>query len=1092
MMGLTVADQDGGSFFRSVAKAMLERSLPSIRDWLAGRLGPGAKIGDVTLEGDRVFVRDAHVPVGAQLVLDVEEAILDARPEDMMAGLPPARLASLKGSIRAVDGQRRTTFTAPVEVDGKGAGSEAWVDGEVRVGGATWKAERGVGPALPMYGTGRVVITSDGWRVLDASLTSGLSQTHLDARGSLGGEGGAKILEAVFSTKYARLGHALDVLAAFRGEDLRLPFPLPLDAVVDGTASLDPSGSLQADLTGRTERSELALTLASKDGVLEDAALTGTLAPDELLPAWLDPLVDRAGSGAMTVEAKGKGRLDALDATVELEATSIASPWLRATPPGGAKLVLRGGRRWNVEVAIDGAGTGQAQIGVAPYGSLDGAARLELLPGAWVAGGLRASGKPVEIDVQVGGTRSAPELGLELSGQALAIERDGHRLATKRPRAKADVRVEKRKLVVDRASARARVGPGSAELSREGEVTRVGLARIDGADALAGLGLFVEQDWLGAATPQREGRFALPEGAQLWGELTLEAGALAGRAHVETARSRVSFVPLRYERGAFEGTEALATLDYDDAIAFGLFRGSPVLPVGPGRAEVHAKLTGRGAESALGAVVSARRVGWRIGEGAELLALEHGSVTLELSRAGLAVRDLSATLFGGRLEGAGGIFRDGERVVPRVETLTLRGARDGLRERLLGDRLDEGVLEDLSLDAELSGEPSALTGRATLSTARSRLEAVVGTHGAALTSDSQITGHVGPEDLSAFLGPVAIEGEPFGVQAGLGGTFARPTVALAIDGGQQRLRLQKIEAPLSGVKVRASADSDGVEIAEASAWLASGRVEARGVASRRFGGRLARLRVEGVRLDEIARVRDELGGALHVEAGLWQRDGHAPGGRVRARVEDPRYEGVARFAELFSRYGLRMPERASSQPLTAALSLIDGALELTAVSAGTPSFAVEGAARRSALGIWHGDAHVIARQTWLETSHLFERPARWIGDVRVPVHVDGPDGGVRVRADVLATLDALLAKTWIGRGLSRAIEALMRTLRFEAPSPPVTDPPKHHAVSALTSSDALVDRIATDAPEADAAIDALLERGFEPKDLAERVAHRRK
>lgn len=1081
-----VTDQDGGSFFKSFAKAMLERSLPSIRDWLVSRLGPDAKIGEVTLEGDRVFVKDAHVPFGAQLILDVEEAVLDARPEAMMAGLPPARLAMLRGAIRAVDGQRRTTFTAPVEVDGKGAASEAWVDGDVRVGGATWKAERGVGEALPMYGTGRVVITGDGWRVLDASLTSGVSQTRLDARGSLGGEGGAKILEAVLSTKYARLGHALDVLAAFRGKDLLLPFPLPLDAVIDGTASLNTTGSMQADLTGRTERSELALTLASKDGALEDATLTGTVAPDELLPAWLDAIVDRAASGAMTVEAKAEGRLDALDGTLELEATSIASPWLRATLPGGAKLVLRGGRRWTVEVAIDGAGTGQAQVGVAPYGSLDGAAQLELLPGAWTVGGLIGDGDPVEIGAQIGGTRSAPELGLELSGKALAIERDGYRLATKRPRAEADVRIEKGKLTAKGVTARARVGPGSAELTRDGEVTRFRLARIEAADALAGLGLFIEQDWLGP-----EARFGVPEGAQLWGELALEAGVLSGRAHVETARSRLSFVPLRWERGTFEGTEALATLDYDDAIALGLFRGSPVLPVGPGRAEVHATLTGRGAESALSATVSARRVGWRLGEGRELLALEHGSVALRLSRAGLEVRDLSATLFGGRLEGAGGLFREGDRLVPRVETLTLRGAREGLRERLLGDELDDGALEDLALDAELSGEPGALAGRATLSTARSRLEAVVGTHGAALKDDSQITGHVGPEDLAPFLGLVAIEGEPFGVQAGVAGTLSRPTVTLAIDGGQQRLRVQKIEAPLSRVKIRATASPDGVEIGEASAWLASGRVEARGIASRAFGGRLARVTVDGVRLDEITRARDELGGALHLEAALFQRDGHAPGGRVRARVEEPRYEGVARFAELFSRYGLRMPKRASTQPLTLALALVDGALELSGVSAQTPSFAVQGAATRSPLGIWHGDAHVVARQAWLETSHLFERPARWIGDVRVPIHVDGPDGQVRVRADVLATLDALLAKTWIGRGLSRAIEALMRTLRFETPGAP-EDPPKHHAVSALTGNDALVDRIATGAPEADAAIDALLERGFEPKDVVERVLHRRR
>ncbi len=1078
-----MAEEDGASrFLRSFASAVLERSLPAIRDWLVSRLGPGARIGAIRLEDGRVIVGDAQVPLGARLVLDVDEAILDARPEDMVAGLPPARLASLRGAIRAIE-RGETSFRAPVEVAGKGAASQAWVDGEVRVGGATWLPDRGVGAALPMYGTGRVVITGDGWRIVDASLTSGASQTKLDARGSLG-EGGAAILEAVLSTRYARLGHALDVLSAFRGRDLPLPVPIPLDALVDGTVTRDPDGSTQVDLTLRTERSELAVKGRAIGGALAGAEVAGTVAPDEGLPAWVQRLADRAASGPIAVKATAEGKLDALDATIELEASAIASPWLREPRSGGAKLSVRGGRRWTVEAAIDGGGTGYAQLGIAPYGSIDGAAQLALLPAAWAVGPLTAGGDPVEIGVQIGGTRSTPELALELSGRALSLSRDAHVLATRRPRAEARVVIEQGKLHLRRAWGKARVGPGAAELAWDGREARLGLARVDAADALAGLGLVLAQDWIG---PTDTARFVPPEGAQLWGELGLSGGRISGRAHVETARSRVSFVPLVYEAGSFEGTEALATVEPADAVALGLFRGSPLLPSGTGPLEVHAKWTGRGADAVLAATVTARRVGVAPRGGEELFALERASAELALSRDGLAVRALAATFLGGRLDARGGLYRDGDALVPRIEALTLVGAREGLRERLFGGR-DDDALDDLALDVELAGEPASLCGRAVLSTARSRLEALLATRGAELADDCRVTGHVAPADLAPFLGPLALEGDPIGVLAIPTGRWARPTVALSLRGGDQHLAFGKVRAALAQLRVEATVGADGVDVSEASALLAGGRVEASAIASRAFGGAVARVRVRGVQLGDVERVRDELGGALHLDATFWRRGG-APGARVRARVEEPRYEGVRRFAALFSRYGLRLPALASTQPLTGSLALADGALAVEGVSADTGSFAVTGHASRSAIGLWKGEAALIAKQAWLETSHLFERPARWIGDVRVPVRVEGPDGRVQARADVLGALDAILARSRLGRGLASAIEALMRTLRFERPA--VSDAHAPHAPSTLASIDALVDRVAAGGAESDAAIDALLERGLAPRELVERVTRRR-
>ncbi|MBX3276035.1 MAG: hypothetical protein KF729_37635 [Sandaracinaceae bacterium] len=1070
-----MADEDGASgFFRSFANAMLERSLPAIREWLVSRLGPGTKVGTITLAEGRVVVGDAHVPLGARVVLDVDEAILDARPEDLVAGLPPARLVRLRGALRVMSGGA-VTLSAPVEIEGRGAASAAWVDGEVRVGGASWQPARGVGDALPMYGTGRLTITTDAFRIVDASLTSGASQSRLDARGTLGAEG-ARLVEAVLSTRYARLGHALDVWAAFLGAAPSLPLPIPLDAVVDGTVSRDADGRTKAELTARTDRSELALRAAAKGRALEDAELSGTAAAEELLPAWILAAIDPAASEPLSVRARGHGPLDALDAEVELEAAALGSPWLRAPRAGTARLAVRGGRRWRVEGALEGAGTGQLELAIAPYGTLDGAAQLGLRPEAWALGPFACSGAPVELGVAIGGTRSAPELTLELDGRELTVARGSASVAMRRPRARAKLAGTQGGLRFSDATGEARVGPGSVRLERHGEVTTVRLARVAAPDALAGLALVGAEGWASLD------EMRLPPGAQVWAELALEGGGARGTAHLETPRSRVSLDPLVFGGGSFEGTRALAVLDLDDALATGVLDDSPVLPREPGAIELRAEVSGRGEDAAVALDARARRLVLGLGEGR--LALDDVRARASLTRATSELHALEARVLGGRLEASGALSR--ERLT--IHALRLAGARPGA---LASDPRTRAALAALALDLDVAGPFDALRVHATLSSAATRLEATLATDGAALAPGARVEGHVGAADLAPLLAPLALDGAPLAIRAALSGRWARPAIALTLEGGDNTVALGPVRAPLEALRVEARLDDDGLAIDEASARLAGGRVRLAALGSRAFGGALARLTAEGVDLARIERVSRELTGALHLELVAWRLEGGAPGGRAEARVEAPRYLGVARFAELFSRYGLRMPERESSEPLVAGVRLGGGALELRTVEARTASFSVRGAATRSSLGRWRGELALVARQAWLETSHLFEHPARWIGDVRVPIHVEGPEGHLRARADVLAALDEILARTWIGRGLGQAIEALMRALRMAPEEAGASSPARHHAPDALSTADALVDRVAARAPDAEEALEALLTRGLAPRELAERVQRRR-
>lgn len=1080
-----VTDEDGtASFLHSFANAMLERSLPAIREWLTGRLGPGAKIGSVAIDEGRVIVEDVHIPIGPHLWLVVDEATLDAHPEDLMAGLPPVRLRSLAGAIRAVRGSV-TTFEAPLSFEGRGGSSQAWVDGELRLGGATWKLERGVGDAMPMYGTARIRITPDGWSIRDATLTSGASRTRLSATGSLRA-GEKRLGEGRLETEYARLGHVLDVIGAFRGQDVRLPIPAPLDAKIDGTVSLENDGTLRADLTAHSERSDVRLRLESKGRNITSLEVEGTVAPDELLPESFDAFVDRGASEPLTVTASGRGPPGALEGRVELASPALATRGAKERHEASATLVLDGSK-YTLELELEGAGHLKGELSVAPYGSIDGCATLSLLPAAWRVAEIEATGTPIEVEARIGGTRSLPDLKLSARARELAICRgDGEEISLRRLVAEATLAIEDRRARLVDAALSARVDAGSIEV-RKKDIVHLKVARVGADTALRAIGLFVEQRLFGSSSD--EARFAVPEGSQIWAELEIEGRRVNGTVHVQGRRSCVSLTPLRIDGRSFDGTEARATLAYDDAVALGLFEGSPLLPAGRGNAELRLRVTGEGPAMVLRASARTALVGWRLRDSEAFVELRDAELDLEIRRGALELRSLTGMVFGGRIEAAGAIRREGETRVVTLDKLSVRGASSGLRERLFGPRAGD-AWKGLRVDLDLAGDLAGLSGEVTLTSERSQLAATLTTSGAAFVEGSGLRGRVDPGDLEPWLGAVTIEGDPFTLDAQLGGTWSAPTVVLTVEGGRQRVKAFGVVIPVERARLEATIGRAGARWSTLRATVAGGTIESTGVFDRGFGGTLARVTAVGVRLGSIEGVAEELGGTLHVDASIWQRLGEPIGARVSARVEEPRYEALRRLAATFSRYGLRQPQRQGEEPLTLTLHAGGGALELSDVEASVAGvFALVGHLKRSELGSWRGEARVTAKEAWLATSHLLRGPARWLGDVTVPIRVEGRGGAVRVHAEVLAALDRVLAKTRVGRGLQRALDTLQRDVLDMGPRP--SSPPRHIAPSALASSDALIDRIAANAPGADAAVGALLERGFDPAEIVDRVLRRR-
>ncbi|HJL17715.1 MAG TPA: hypothetical protein RMH99_18770 [Sandaracinaceae bacterium LLY-WYZ-13_1] len=283
-----------GGLLGTFANAVLGRTLPRVREWLRSRLGPGASLGALELDGARVHLLEARVPIGA-LELRVRRATLVTAPEDVVAGRAPVRLERLEGELRGGGGD----FTAPVVLSGRPGATAAWIDADVEVKGARWRPAHGVGDAAPMDGTARLRITVDGWALEDAALESGASRIRLSARGSLR-DRTRGLTEARLEASEARIGHFLDALTAWTGRPPPPAMPIPWDARLDGRVALTRAGRIDASLTLGTSQSRLALELdAGRDGSVRSGSLCGEIGWDDLRGAVAGAVaMDRTTAGA--------------------------------------------------------------------------------------------------------------------------------------------------------------------------------------------------------------------------------------------------------------------------------------------------------------------------------------------------------------------------------------------------------------------------------------------------------------------------------------------------------------------------------------------------------------------------------------------------------------------------------------------------------------------------------------------------------------------------------------------------------------------------------------------------------------------------
>ena len=1101
-----------GRVLGTFANAVLERTLPRIREWLKARLGPDATLNALELDGPRVHLVDARIPIGKNLSLFVARATLLTSPEELVSGGAPVRLERLEGTLSALrDGA--PTFTAPIELVGRPGSRGAWVDADVRLFDAAWQQRNGVGDAAPLSGTARLVVSTETWSLADASFVSGASRIRVEASGPLAdAEGG--LVRARVEAERARLGHFLDALAAWSGREGHLSkmvsrVPLPWDALVDGTLALDRDGRLTVDAKLETESSHLAIGLdVGPDGVAR-ASAQGSMAWCDLLGERAPGLVGTASS-PLVIDASASGTGRAPRAHVVLGCERLSSPWWSEERALSASLeVTPTDARLGLE--LRGAARVDARASLAE-GALDGRGAIELTPDAFVLLGVRPRGEPLRATLAIGGSVAAPTIEARLRSDALTLAREGAPdLVLRRTRARVGLDGGLS------AQLDARVGPGSVRIERDASSIQIIAQRIDAASTVAVASWLSRDPWLGltpsavsastvspSTVSPRAGRFVWPADTELWADLVLEGGRLDGRVHVENRRSRLSLVPLCFslEDRAFDGTKGLGTIAIEDALSFGLFPGR-LAPQGSGTVAVHGTLSGAGAALALDVHVAAEHVGWLARDRPSLapIVTTDASAELHVARGLFEVRGLGASVFGGTLDAAGRVTGAGDARGWTLTRLRLTDMGEGLQEALLGHgghAAPAGGLDGLRVSVDLQGSDAALRGHAELHTKRSRLSCTVATSGAKLLGESRVEGRLQVSDLAPWIpAPVTLGHAEWRVTGRLTGSTRAPEIELDLRTGAQAVDVAfsqgKLTLPFGPSRLVARASAGGLVIGGLELSLLGGTVRGRGIVrTTGLAATIGTLDVEGVRIGRLALGADRvlaetIDGTLSGRVEAFVLGDGTP--RVRARIEllEARYPALGRLRATLARLDLRALPTEGTAPLSAELRVGTDGARVRAFSAAVRGARVSGDFERARDGAWSGELILVAEQLWLSTSRLLDAPARLVGDARIPLRAGGTAATPRLRPDLLGAVDDWIGRSRLGVALREAIARILAGVQED--TGPRTSP-RSHAPSSLLSVDALISRVATGADDADDALGALLERGLEPEEIADRVARR--
>jgi hypothetical protein len=644
--------------FETFANALIERTLPRVREWIVERFGPGASLGSMEIEGKKVHLDDVRVPLGSRIVLTAKRATLITRAEDLMTGgFDALSLEALEGGAITIGSIRaRVGFAAEPS-----AGE--WVRGRLTLDDVDIAGERFTGNA-------RVRVDASAWSIEDGVIERGSARLTLAMGGAV--------------SSGPRLAHARTSAAAFPSTAVAeilgvigLAVPSIVRAIaarISGTASYDPSADrISVHAEARTDSSYLALELESGARAIKSGSLRGKVGWDDVLAPDLRAHV--RGASPITVSLDGTGLADARGS---LRCPQIDLRWLKT--PLAIDAHLDAGKA-ELDVAGDGVGfKGEALLDREIHGG--GSGTLE--PRALALGDVSLDGALASFGVLVRGSLRAPKADVTLKSDRLVITREDASLAL----SKIHARVQGSAI-----EARARMGTGTIQFAKN----RLRAERVDAMPIAALFGARVPFDGV------------------LWADLARAGASWAGTAHLEGAKSRITAAPLRFDADerALDGTKIAAILGAADLARW---IGGPFAPR-EGSVEVELTVT----KAELGRLRQLRAEGLATSRVLELgLARRTFSarslrVPLVIDGGRAIVADASVTIFGGEVRASCALDRSGL----SIDRISIDHVGAGLARWLgAGDALHDLSIDGVLArdgDVDLAGTLDVRTARSSFS-----------------------------------------------------------------------------------------------------------------------------------------------------------------------------------------------------------------------------------------------------------------------------------------------------------------------------------------------------------------------------------------
>jgi hypothetical protein len=1095
--------------FHTFANAMLERTLPRLRDWLRGRFGEGAQLDGMELDGATIRLRGAVLPLGDTIRLDVDDASFRVRP-DALGDRAPIRLDTLRGTLR-VPHPDGPLFEAHIELESEPRDSvvggvsprplprdrqsrtalppqgarfarevDPWVRGVLHVRDARWRTTHGEGGAAPMSGVVKVEVTTDAWSLGDGELRAADARVSLDARGLLG-DGERRLTHARIVATDARAGHYVDALLALAGQIRHIAVPFVFASTLDGELRFDADEGVHADLALRTSTSSLRLKadVTAASPALAQATLEGTLGWADLWPEGL-PALDPAPP-ALALSATLSGAIDraALDARVG----------------------------WGSEAQVTVRGTaGSEAIALAVEGSVSPNAFAPIL----------ASRARVESDAPlvVRGTMEGAPSSLETRLWITCAELLGHTATRGRPFAIRALEARAERTTETTVHVVARLGDGSAELAMQaGAPARLELASLDPEGVVALFDLAGMGHVMSAKDEEPAAWMRLPPDTRAGATITKDGDAVTGRLEVTTPRTSLALDPLSVSLsdGAFDGSRLSGHLAFEDGLTLGWFP-ADVRPQRLGRVTGTLLLCGAGARFVMEGPVQSASMGLISASRPHVppVVLSELEGTLAIRADGMAVSGLRGRAFGGPITIDGGFPWGGAPVPDGPDWLRLRlgGLSKGLcgwSNAALG--LD-GTLPELTLDGEVRWTSlGRWLGKTRVRAEHSTLAVDLDVSPEGALEGTRVEGELAFSDLAPLLprGPIAIVRQgTMKIEGRAEGTLDAPGLALEARANAVGVRVGEetsVELVVPLVEVRAHVNRHRALWSDVRGRFYGGIVRSQGVfgwSGEGFRGVQATLAVSDAKIDRVPtpdgrRMGEHVEGLLSGQLELRRKSLDEPfTARGAVTLESASYPVLARAAGPLGRYGLDPPDPVGRGPLSANVRYRGERWELSELSVATASGALRGRVLVHTDGRLAGETHVVVNERYLRSSPLLEIPAVIAGDVRIPVSLGGTLASPRTDADLVGALDDLLGASRIGRNVASAFEALVDEI---AGSPPPrraypASPPRRSTVK-TQNIDALLDHLVDEDEEYDQSLDFLLDKGLSPDTIAELIEKRR-